>query len=118
MSARPKEQTDDLKRYCRSLGYFEEGALVYYLLEGLRLPEGCQPAECDALLCPVERDGYPSRLFFSEKVTCVYTRNWNVSDARIGERNWHAFSWKITLPGTATLVELLLAHLGGFAKEK
>jgi hypothetical protein len=50
-------------------------------------------------------------------VTSPFTRNWNVINARIGEKNWFAFSWMVnlTLP---TLAQLLIAHLNGFAKEK
>ena len=84
----------------------------------MRLPSGCSPAICDALLCPVPRDDYPSRLYLSEKVGSPYDRNWNVSNARIGERNWFAFSWKAQLPNTATLSQILVVHLNGFAKEK
>jgi len=90
---------------------------MLFYLESLRLPTGCSPASCDALLCPVPKDGYPSRLYFSTQVNSPYTRNWNVSNARIGEKNWFAFSWKVDLI-QPTLTDLLLAHLNGFAKEK
>jgi hypothetical protein len=66
---------------------------------------------------PTAREDYPSRLYFSQKIAGPYTRNWNASDARIGERNWFAFSWKVDITN-ATLSQLLLAHLNGFAKEK
>lgn len=115
--AHSKEETDHLKRYCGKLGHFEEGGKPYYLLEALRLPDGCQPSACDALLCPVESDGYSSRLYFSAQIAGTYTRNWNVQNLRIGERNWFAFSWQTNLPPTATLGEMLIAHLGGFAKK-
>jgi hypothetical protein len=113
----PSEQTDELKRYCTKLSVLTEGGVSFLLLEGLRLPAGCQPSMCDALLCPVAKDGYPSRLYFSVQVTSVYTRNWNCSNARIGERNWVAFSWKVDQQNP-TLPQLLIAHLNGFAKEK
>lgn len=113
----PKDQIEELKRYCDRLSALTEAGITYLLLEGLRLPMGCSPEKCDALLCPVARDNYPSRLFFSVQVNSSYTRNWNVSNARIGERNWFAFSWN-TGPAAVTLAQMLVSHLGGFAKEK
>jgi hypothetical protein len=111
----PKEQVDELKRYCSAVKAFSEGAVTYLLLEGLCLPTGCKPSTCDALLGPQARDGYPSRLFLAEQVTSSYARNWNSTNVRIGERNWFAFSWKVET-SNPTLVQLLLAHLNGFAK--
>ena len=113
----PKEQIEELKRYCRGLSAVTEGGVTYLYLQGLPLPTGCQPAECDALLCPQPRDGYPSRLYFSIQIQGLYTRNWNVSNARIVERNWFAFSWRVDTMNP-TLAQLLIAHLNGFAKEK
>jgi hypothetical protein len=113
----PREQLEDLKRYCSKLTALNEGNVTFFHLEGLRLPSGCVPQTCDALLCPVDRESYPSRLYFSAQIVSPYTRNWNVSNARIGEKNWFAFSWKVTLV-SPTLVQLLLAHLEGFTREK
>jgi len=113
----PTEQTEDLKRYCEKLCALQEGAVTFLYMEGLRLPAGCEPRVCDALLCPVAKDGYPSRLYLSEQVASPYTRNWNCSSARIGEHNWFAFSWRVDLKDP-TLTQLLIAHLNGFAKEK
>lgn len=113
----PKEQTEDLKRYCDNVRKLVEGDVTFLYLEGLRLPAGCTPAVCNALLCPTPRENYPSRLYLSEKIVGPYSRNWNSSDARIGERNWFAFSWKVEVSG-ATLTQLLVAHLNGFAKER
>jgi hypothetical protein len=113
----PKDQIVALKLYCSAVKAFSEGAVTYLLLEALRLPTGCEPSICDALLCPVARDGYPSRLFLSQQVTSPYSRNWNSTNARIGERNWFAFSWKVEI-SNATLVQLLVAHLNGFAKQQ
>jgi hypothetical protein len=106
----PKEQIDELKRYCLKVSALTEGN-TYFLLEGLRLPAGCEPAVCDALLRPFKgADNYPSLLYFSVKVTAPYSRNWNVLNARICERNWNAFSWNLTLP-SPTLAQMLVAHL-------
>ncbi len=113
----PQEQIDELKRYCKKVSALTECGIVFPYLEEIRLPAGCAPAVCDALLCPVPKDNYPSRLFFSTQITGPYTRNWNVTGARIGEKNWWAFSWRVELSGP-TLAQLLIAHLNGFAKEK
>ncbi len=111
----PTEQIVALKSYGDRLSAVTEGGMTYFLLENLRLPDGCNPISCDALLCPAPKDGYPSRLYLSTQVGCGFPRNWNCSNARIVDRNWFAFSWRVE--GTAlTLQELLVAHLAGFAK--
>lgn len=112
-----KEETDELKRYCAKLSVFQEAGVNFIYMEGLRLPSGCEPSVCDVLLCPVQKDGYPSRLYLSTQVRSPYTRNWNGHNVRIGERNWFAFSWKVELTHP-TLAQLLVAHLTGFTKEK
>jgi len=112
-----KDQLEELKSYCSKLSAFTEGSVTFLYLEGLRLPEGCQQQVCCGLLCPVPRDGYPSRLYFSEQIVSPFARNWNVSNARIAERNWFAFSWRVELVAP-TLVQILVAHLAGFTREK
>lgn len=113
----PREETEELKHYCAKLSLLLEAGVSFLYMEGLRLPTGCDPSVCDALLCPVPKDGYPSRLYLSAEVRSPYTRNWNVRNLRIGEKNWFAFSWKVELTNP-TLAQLLVAHLIGFAKEK
>lgn len=113
----PRAQTDELKPYCAKLSMFTEGGMPFFSLEGLRLPAGCDPQVCDALLCPVSRDNYPSRLYLSVKVKSPYDRNWNCENARIGEKNWFAFSWKVE-GGDFSLAQILMAHFLGFTKEK
>ena len=116
--AYPQEQIDELRRYCSKISALTEGDEIYLLLEVLQLPTGCEPASCDALFRPFKgADGYPSQLYFSVLVQSPYSRNWNVSNARICERNWFAFSWNVNVT-SPTLVKILLAHLSGFTKEK
>lgn len=86
-----------------------EGGVPFYLLPDLSLPLGCTPEKVDALLCPTPRDGYPSRLFFAQRIISPASRNWNGA-ARILERNWFAFSWKVEVPNLR-LAQLVLAHL-------
>jgi hypothetical protein len=90
-----------------------EGGVPYLLLPALALPPGCEPSAVDALLCPVPRDGYSSRLFFGLKVSPVGRENpsplnWNGS-VRILERNWHAHSWRT--PAGLRLAQMLTLHL-------
>lgn len=110
-------QVEGLKKYCTSVGLTREGGSEYFLLEDLRLPEGCVPQTCDALLrpSPTPGDGYPSRLYLSVKVESPFTRNWNCINARVIERTWFAYSWMVATP-PPTLVELLLSHLAGFTR--
>ena len=90
-----------------------EAGVTYYFIPGLRLPEECAPDRLDALLCPTSRDGYPSRLFLGQAVTCPNARNWNASNVRILERNWFAVSWRVNTPNLR-LAQLLAAHLEAF----
>lgn len=110
------EEIQALKRYCVGLSMFREAGAELYQFESLRLPLGCKPDTCDALLCPGPHNtGYPSRLFFSQKIECPFARNWNGINVRIGERNWQAYSWTVD-PSGLTLEKILIAHLNGLAK--
>jgi hypothetical protein len=112
------DQIEGLKGYCSKLSLLTEGEQNYFLLEGLHLPSGCNPQSCDGLLRPWHgADGYPSQLYFSVQVNSPFGRNWNVSNARICERNWFAFSWRVNL-SSPTLSNILVAHLTGFTKER
>jgi hypothetical protein len=114
----PADQIEALRRYCSKVSLLIEGGQNYLLLEGLRLPSGCEPQTCDALLRPWQGpEGYPSQLYFSVQVSSPFGRNWNVSNVRICERNWFAFSWRVSLSSPA-LADILVAHLTGFTKER
>jgi hypothetical protein len=116
MTTYPTEQIEELKRYCGKVSGIAEGGGTYLLLEQLRLPNGCEPGSCDALLRPFAgAEGYPSQLYFSAQIKSPFARNWNVSNARICERNWFAFSWRVTL-ATPTLAHILIGHLTGFTR--
>jgi hypothetical protein len=112
----PHEQLEDLKKYCSKLSAFTEGGVTFLYLEELRLPEGCTPGVCDALLCPVNRgDGYPSKLFFPAQISSLRSQNWNVTNAYIGGKNWWAYSWRVDLINP-TLVQILTEHLTAFTR--
>lgn len=89
-----------------------EGGKAYILIPRLTLPVGCKPQCVDALLCPHERDGYPSRLFFSEVIRGPSAPNWNAQSIRILERNWFGYSWR-DVPATLTPMQMILSHLRG-----
>ena len=106
----PKEQIDSLKLVCPDVLQGEEGGVTYFLLPRLKLPEGCQPAEADALLRPMRHgDGYNSKLYFAERIQSPKALNWN-GQARILERNWYTFSWQVQAQNL-TLVQILQEHL-------
>lgn len=117
MSRSPEpSEIEELKLYCSSLSSVTELNATLYLLKELKLPGGCEPATCDALLCPTSRgDGYPSRLFFSQQISTQVPRNWN-GRIRVAERNWVAFSWKVD--GPTRLPQILRAHLIGLTSSR
>jgi hypothetical protein len=108
----PDDQMAELKQLCPDVRQCEEAGCTYLFLPGLRLPAGCSPAVIDALLCPCARDGYASRLFFAELVQSRRTLNWNANRVRILERNWDAFSWKVS--AERRLLQMLAGHLRAF----
>lgn len=108
----PKDQIAELKNICESVLYSEEGGISYFLLEGLNLPDNCSPQKTDGLFCPVVRDGYNTRLYYSEKIKSPTfdQLNWNVNGVRILERNWFAYSWKIN-ETNLRLIQYVVNHL-------
>ena len=98
----------ELRKLCSRAQRLEEGGGVYFWLPELHLPVRAKPQRCDALLCIGPRDGYPSRLFFAERVEGPTALNWNC-ETFILQRCWFAFSWKVQegLPP----VRQLSAHL-------
>jgi hypothetical protein len=87
-----------------------DGGQEFVLLSAVKLPDGCIPAAVDLLVAPNGRDGYPSRVYFSQQVTSRVPRNWHVQNTRIAERNWFAFSWRVN-QGGLRLLQLVMAHL-------
>lgn len=111
MSA-PAEHVAELKALCPGAAEGTEGSTTVYVLPSLALPSGCIPAVVDALLWPGDRDGYPSRLFLSEKVVKPGAQpNWN-SSVRLLERNWHAYSFHLHRTDLR-LVQMVAEHLRG-----
>lgn len=106
----PADQIDELKELCPGLCHFEEAGTGYLVLPAMEMPPGCQPAKVNMLLCPGGRDGYTSRLFFSEKIQTAKQLNWNALNFRIGERIWHGYSWR-TPGGNLRLAQMVITHL-------
>jgi len=104
-------QIDELKKLCPEVHYAEEGGHHYYLISNLQLPDGCTPQLINVLLCPDNREGYHSRLFFESRVESGKQMNWNSDTFRILERSWHVFSWQ--LPEGLRLAQMLTSHLRG-----
>lgn len=106
----PEDQILELKSIAPDLSIAQDGGYAYIRIDNLQLPDHCQPNVVNALLCPSQRDGYASSLFFSAHITGLpNTRNWNRINVRILGENWNAISWGVT-PGYR-LAELLLIHL-------
>lgn len=107
----PFDQIEELKSLFGDIKTSEEGGITYFLIPSLSLPSGCSPDKVDALLCPTSRDGYASRLFFSERIQSPTQQNWNANSVRILERNWHAFSWRV--PENLRLAQMVAIYLRG-----
>jgi len=107
------DEVAELKALCPEAAEGKEGSTTVLVLPSLRLPPGCVPPVVDALLWPVARDGYPSRLYVSERVVKpgAAQPNWN-SNVRILERNWHAYSWNLNRSDLRP-VQMIAEHLLG-----
>jgi hypothetical protein len=102
-------QVDELRQFCSEVLQSEEAGKIYYLLKDLKLPPGCVPDKIDALLCPTERDGYPSRLYFAQQVVSPNRPNWT-QPMRILDLTWAVYSWRLNVTGQ-TLAQVLVNHL-------
>lgn len=89
----------------------EEGGTAFFFIPNFSLPDSCVPNKTDVILCPTPRDGYESRLYFTEKIQTSNNPNWNAVGVRILERNWQAFSWKV--PPNLRLAQMIAAHRRG-----
>ena len=117
----PENQIEELRKIAPNLSIAQAGGFTFILIEKLNLAEhlhnGCKPDVVDALLCPMNRDGYESSLFFSSELTGYPPknppRNWNNRrNVRILDRNWFAISWKVQ--AGLRLAEMFMIHLNAF----
>lgn len=105
----PEDQLTEVASLYPGAATAGEGGVTFVLLPNVSLPAGLTPTHADLLLCPVERDGYPCRLYFSAAIEGGPPQNWHVQGARIIERSWWAFSWKV--PVGLRLAQMVEAHL-------
>jgi hypothetical protein len=96
-----------IRGLCFEAREMTEAGLAYLYLPGLKLPQGCEPQVVDALLCLQSRDGYPTRLLLSARISNK-GQNWN--SHRILDREWHTWSWN-GVSGNLRPIEILLGHL-------
>jgi hypothetical protein len=113
------DQVVELKRVYPDVSGQDEGGQTLILIPNLKLPEGCTPEVTDVLLFPVSRDGYPSRLYLSEKIAHNGEgQNWHPpTGAIIGNRQWWAVSWNTHQP-RQRLLGMVTAHLQAFVCKK
>src|SRR5690348_14829124 len=102
------DHLEELRALCPEARQATEGGVEFVLLPSLKLPPACSPSSVDCLLCLGPRDGYDSRLFFSQTVSSREGRTWNGQNIRILERNWFAYSWRV--PSGLRPIETLIAH--------
>ena len=107
----PQDQIEELRSLYGEVRRADEGGFTFILLTNVELPPGCTPVSSDLLLCPMPKDGYSSRLFFQQQIRSKTNRNWN-GQIRILDRNWCAFSWRMSTPPTR-LAEMVSTHLQG-----
>src|SRR5260370_37101667 len=98
---------DELRHLCPEATALEEAGREYVLLPNLKLPEGRNPNNIDALLCLSEREGYPTRLFLAARYA---ERGGNWNELRILGRTWHCLSWNYGAAGQRP-PQILAAHL-------
>ena len=109
MTEFPKDEVEELKALVPDVSVANEGGFTYFHLPGLKLPENCTCEHADALLCPMPRDGYESRMYFSEVVK-PQGLNWHQKNIRILDRSWFAFSWKTNRTGIR-LAQMVMEYL-------
>ena len=107
----PADQLDELRNFGSEVLAAVEAGHRYLLVRSASLPASCVPSTVDLLLCPDARDGYQSRLFFSEKPSETIGRNWS-GPVRILDRNWWVFSWQIPNGCGLRLAQMMSTHLG------
>lgn len=98
------------KLFCNDASIMVETGLTYIHIPSLTLPPGNTPATAEALVCLSSRDGYTTRLFFSQPVTAK-GQNWSVHS--ILGKAWHTCSWNnVVFIDSATNV--IAQHLRAF----
>lgn len=98
---------EELAAVCPGAKAYVEQGLEYIHLPKLDLPEGYPQSVVEGLLCLSPREGYPTRLFLSERIDGKGA-NWNVY--HILDKTWHSWSWNY-VDGNGRPLEALAQHL-------
>jgi hypothetical protein len=99
---------NELKRHWPDVETVPEDVRFYIHLPSLKVATPSGTKVVSALLRPWSNgDGYPTRLFFSEKFTNK-GNNWNVFS--IVGRSWHACSWS-GVSEDLPYLEIIASHL-------
>lgn len=102
------EHLTELQLACEGATEIHEGGQVYYHLPVLKLPDGCNLKEVEAILCLSPHSGYSTRLFLAQPAG----RGNNWSTHCILGRTWHTWSWN-NVPNNLRPTEVLAEHLRG-----
>jgi hypothetical protein len=87
--------------------YWEESGLPYAYIPSMSFSSGGNSLTMKVLICPAQRDGYASRLFFEKQVP-GRGANWKVFQIR--GQQWWACSWGNVAASMPWLV-ILANHL-------
>jgi hypothetical protein len=86
-----EDELEELLALCEGAKPFTDGPLQLIHLLRLQIPNGSdQFVVPEALLCLTDHEGYPSRLFLSERPP--NSLNW--STITVLGRAWHKWSWQ------------------------
>lgn len=98
----------ELKKHWRDVEVIAAEGKFYLHLPSLKIATSSGSKVISALLRPwANGDGYPTRLFFSEKFTNCGS-NWNVFS--IAGRSWYACSWA-GVSDNLPYLEIIASHL-------
>lgn len=112
----PTDQIEELVALFPGVKRGEEAGTTFFFLPALAIPTDGVSTVADALLCPTDRDGYPSRLLLSKPIVAGRAVNLNASNVRILDRNWFAVSWRVAKG--LRLAQMVAAHLDAFRGAK
>jgi hypothetical protein len=113
------QQIEELKRIFSGVMVATECNTPFYLIPKIALPDHCNPKVVDGLLCPVEKDNYQTRLYYSQRIdrppppAPKKPLNWT-GQIRLLEKNWFVLSWQIPDGTKQRLVQMVLSHLEAF----
>ena len=86
-----EDQLEELRAVCQEAKPLTDGPLQLIHIKYLQVPTGdAQFIVPEALLCLSPHEGYPTRLFLSERPAKAL--NWSV--ITVLGRAWHKWSWK------------------------